>query len=78
MFGKKKPIVVKTYEHRKPKEAAKLFEKDAQKMAKDGYEVLSVVTNDQKHNASNVLLGGLGLLAPTILTVTYKLKNGPS
>lgn len=77
MFGRKKaskqPIVVRVYEHRKAKEVAKLFERDARKMAAEGYEVLSVVGNDQK--SAHLLLGGVGLLAPTVLTVTYRFKE---
>lgn len=77
MFGRKKapkqPIIVRVYEHRKAKEVAKLFERDALKMAAEGYEVLSVVGNDQK--SAHLLLGGIGLLAPTVLTVTYRLRS---
>ncbi len=79
MFGRKKepkpkqPIVVKVYEHRLAKKVAQMFEQDALRMAADGYEVLSVVGTDQK--SGHLLLGGMNLLAPAVLTVTYRLKE---
>lgn len=79
MFGRKKeskpkqPIVVKVYEHRLATKVAQMFEQDALKMSAEGYEVLSVVGSDQK--SAHLLLGGVGLLAPKVLTVTYRLKE---
>lgn len=69
MFGRKKEpetVVVRTYERTKD------YEKDARKMLSHGYQVINVATQQPK--PASVLLGGIGMLAPTKLIVTYQLK----
>lgn len=68
MFRKpkpKQPIVVRTYERTKD------YEKDANKMLAQGYRVAMVTTQQAK--PATAWLGGVGLLAPTKLIVTYQL-----
>ena len=70
MFGRKKqlePIVVREYD------SVKKYEKDAREMLGKGYTVLNVATPGAK--PATMLLGGIGLLAPQKLIVTYQLNS---
>lgn len=60
-FGKKR-VLVKTYEHPTPGGLAKKFEKDARRLAKQGYSPRFV--NDQD-------VGLFGITISQVRTVTY-------
>lgn len=62
----KKQVIVKVYESDSPKRLAKMFEKDARSLAKDGYSPISV--NDQD-------VGFFGMAFRQIRTVTYQIRK---
>lgn len=66
MFGRKREepaLIVREYTKTKD------YEKDARAMLAKGYVVQNVATEQPK--PASMLLGGIGMLAPTKLVVTY-------
>lgn len=70
MFGRKREepaLIVREYTKTKD------YEKDARAMLAKGYMVQNVATEQAK--PASMLLGGIGMLAPTKLVVTYIRAN---
>jgi hypothetical protein len=70
----KNPVIVRTYQKDGPRTEKKVreeFERDANKLAGQGYEVAN--TAAQGAAPASLLLGGLGLWKGGTLTVTYQL-----
>jgi hypothetical protein len=61
------PVIVRTYEDRDRRKAARAFEEDAQGLDREGYDVASVTRSD----ATSVLSWWAWPAASTALTVKY-------